>query len=139
VWKKAQMLKPPAGYVGRAKTLGKCHYCNEMFAASHLEVDHVQQAGTCNSWETAQQFLYNLLDTNDNWVLACRPCHKVKSLAEKTGMTFEQAQLEKQIIEICKRETTEVLAFLAEKGYTGVSVSNAAKRRKLVEKILKDG
>lgn len=137
-WKESQMVKPPKGYTGRAKSLGKCYYCNEMFAKSHLEVDHVQQAGTCNSWETAQIFLYKLLDCNDNWVLACKPCHKIKSYAERHDMAFDEAMLEKQIIEFCKKPKQKVLDFLAEHQYTGISVSSAAKRRKLVELIFKE-
>lgn len=137
-WKKSKMVLPPKGYTGRAKTLGKCHYCDEMFAASHLEVDHVQQAGTCNSWDTAQKFLYNLLDCNDNWVLACKPCHKVKSHAEKKGINFEEALLDKKIIEFCKKPKQEILDFLSEYQYNGSSVSTAAKRRVLITKILKE-
>lgn len=136
-WKQAQMVKPPKGYTGRAKTLGKCHYCSEMFAASHLEVDHVLQAGTCNSWETSTEFLYKLLDCNDNWVLACKPCHKIKSYSEKQGISFEEAQMEKKIIEFCKQPKQIVLDFLAEHQYNGGSVSSAPKRRKLVEQIFK--
>lgn len=137
-WKTAQMVKPPVGYTGRAKTLGECHYCKEMFAASHLEVDHVIQAGTCNSWETSTEFLYKLLDCNDNWVLACKPCHKIKSYAEKQDISFEEARLEKQIIEFCKQPKQIVLDFLSENQYTGASVSTAAKRRTLVAKLLKE-
>lgn len=137
-WKKTQLVEPPKGYTGRAKKLGKCHYCEEMFAASHLEVDHVVQAGTCNSWETAKEFLYKLLDCNDNWVLACKPCHKTKSFAERKGVSFEEAQAEKKAIEFCKQQKEIVLDFLAQNQYNGSSVSTAAKRRKLVEKIFKE-
>lgn len=136
-WKKSKMVKPPVGYTGRAKTLGKCHYCNEMFAASHLEVDHVQQAGACSSWETANQFLHNLLDCNDNWVLACKPCHKVKSYAEKEGISFEEAAVAKKVIEVTKQPVKKVLDWLAERGYNGASVGNATKRKELVTKLIK--
>lgn len=137
-WKATQLIDPPKGYTGRAKKLGKCVYCEQMFAASHLEVDHVEQAGTCNSWETAQQFLYKLLDCNDNWVLACKPCHKVKSYAERKGIDFKVALAEKRAIEFCKQDKQIVIDFLAEYQYNGSSVSSAAKRRKLVEKIFKE-
>lgn len=137
-WKKKQLVKPPAGYTGRAKMLGQCHYCSEMFAASHLEVDHVQQAGACSSWETANQFLYNLLDCNDNWVLSCKPCHKIKSYAEKEGLSFEEARVAKKVIELTKLPTKDLLAFLAQHGYNDPSqVSNATKRKELISKILK--
>lgn len=136
-WKNTKLVNPPKGYNGRAKKLGKCHYCSEWFAASHLEVDHVIQAGQCNSWETSQQFLYRLLDCNDNWVLACKPCHQIKSMAEKNGSTFEEAALAKRVIEICKKPTKELLAFLYAKGYNASECSNQAKRKALVEIIVK--
>lgn len=127
-WKNAQLRKPPKSYTGRAKKLGTCHYCKECFAASHLEVDHVQQAGQCNSWETAQQFLRNLLDCNDNWVLACKPCHKIKSYQEShEGMTFEQARTAKLVIEAMKDKVDIQLAKLAKLKYN--DVSNAVKRK----------
>jgi 5-methylcytosine-specific restriction endonuclease McrA len=136
-WKSAQMFKPPKGYTGRAKTMGKCAYCNETFAASHLEVDHIEQAGTCNSWETAAQFLRKLLDCNDNWCLACKPCHKIKSYAEKQGLDFEEARLQKRVIEIMKQNKSEVLDFCQRNGYNSSSLSNETKRKVAVDSILR--
>lgn len=136
-WKQAQLVIPPKGYTGRAKKLGKCHYCNEMFAASHLEVDHVEMAGACSSWDEAAQFVYRLLDCNDNWVLACKPCHKVKSLAERKGIDFEEALLQKKVIEICKQPKQKVLDFCQQSGYDCSTLTNAERRRKAVEAILK--
>jgi 5-methylcytosine-specific restriction endonuclease McrA len=126
-WKNSQLILPPRDYLGRAKKLGKCHYCSEFFAASHLEVDHVKQAGQCNSWETAHQFLKNLLDCNGNWVLACKPCHKIKSHAEKSGSTFEEAAIQKKVIETMKLPREEITAILIANHYK--DVSNAKKRR----------
>lgn len=139
-WKASQLVSPPKGYTGRAKKLGECFYCKEMFAASHLEVDHVSQAGKCNSWDTAQEFLYKLLDCNDNWVLACKPCHKCKSLAERKGISFEEALVEKKVIEWCKKPTQIVLEFLVGKGYTASMLTNSTKRRAaLTEVFTKEG
>jgi hypothetical protein len=134
-WKKAQMSPPPEGYKGRGKSFGKCHYCAEMFVASHLEVDHVKQAGECSSWETAYIFLHNLLDCNGNWVLACKPCHKVKSYAERMGTTFKEAQREKRVIEFLKRPKKEVLAFCLKNGYNDGMLRNEAGRRAALSAI----
>lgn len=134
-WKKTQMVKPPAEYTGRAKSLGKCSYCGEMFAASHLEVDHVAQAGACNSWESSGEFLQNLLDTNGNWVLACKPCHKIKSYAERMGVNFQAALAEKKAIEYSKRPKEEVVAFCSKMGYNAASLSTAKKRRDVLSEI----
>lgn len=135
-WKKAQMSDPPRGYTGRAKKLGLCHYCNGIFPASNLEVDHVLQAGTCNSWDTAANFLKRLLDTNDNWVLACKPCHKVKSFAERSGKSFEDALIEKRVITFSKLPIPEVVAFCKKNGYNDPVLKNAEQRRKALTEIM---
>jgi len=135
-WKAKQLITPPKDYTGRAKKLGKCHYCGEWFAASHLEVDHVEQAGQCNSWETAHKFLENLLDCNSNWVLADKACHKIKSYAEAHDISFEEARAEKMAIAFLKENSVkEQLAYLQEKGYNSVTVSNAGKRRAALKEI----
>lgn len=126
-WKTSQLRLPPKGYTGRAKKLGTCYYCSCDFPASHLEVDHVQQAGQCNSWETAHQFLKNLLDCNENWVLACKPCHKVKSYSEAQGISFAEAAIQKKVIAHCKLKTNIQLALLSGYGYN--DCSNADKRK----------
>lgn len=137
-WKASQLTSPPAGYVGRAKKLGKCHYCSQMFAASSLEVDHVHQAGACNSWETAYQFLYNLLECSNNWVLACKPCHKVKSYAERTGMDFKDAFAEKKAIEFMKsHDAKSQLDFIKGFKYNTNPLTNAVKRRAALVEIFK--
>lgn len=138
-WKEQQVVDPPPGYTGRAKKLGKCHYCGEMFAKSHLEVDHVDQAGTCNSWETAGEFLRALLDCNDNWVLACKPCHKIKSYAEREGINFAEALLEKRVIAHEKRGVKDVVEFCKKHGYTDTQLSNGPKRRNALRAILRGG
>lgn len=137
-WKKSQGQEPPADYKGRAKKLGTCHYCSGAFPISSLEVDHVAQAGSCNSWDTAQEFLHNLLDCNDNWVLACKPCHKVKSYAERMGILFEDAIVEKRVIEFTKKGKDEVLAFCKKYGYSVSSLGNAEKRKQALTAIYKE-
>lgn len=137
-WKNGQLHSPPKGYTGRAKKLGKCHYCQNLFAGSSLEVDHVEAAGSCNSWESAAQFLKKLLDTNNNWVLACKPCHKVKSYAERSGLDFKDALAEKRAIDFLKRNSKqEVLDYCQGFGYNARSLPNNQKRREALVEIFK--
>lgn len=135
-WKSSQLITPPKDYTGRAKKLGQCYYCDEWFAASHLEVDHVAQAGQCNSWDTSHKFLENLLDCNDNWVLADKACHKIKSYAEAHNISFEEAKAEKRAIAFLKENSVKKqLAYFQLKGYNSISVSNEAKRRAVLKEI----
>lgn len=138
-WKGEQAIKPPLEYTGRAKKLCKCYYCQELFPISSTEVDHSEMAGQCNSWETAYQFLYKLLDCKTEWRITCKPCHKIKSYAERTGLSFEDARAAKAAIEFVKKDKKLVLAFLEANGYNGDSVSSAPKRKKLVDKLFKEG
>lgn len=136
-WKSAQLITPPAHYIGRAKKLGKCEYCSEWFAASHLEVDHVVQAGECNSWETSSEFLYNLLNCNNNWKLTCKPCHKIKSHAEKNNISFEEAATLKEIIRIFTEETKEdIIMFIQMWDWEDQFAVNNEVNRKAAMKII---
>ena len=137
-WKKRQLTtEKPEGYTGRGKSFGRCAYCGQMFVASHLEVDHIEQAGECNSWETAQRFIRRLLDCNGNWCLACKACHKIKSYAERMGLEFEEARLQKLVIEMMKQSKAAIVAFCVENGYNERSLSNVGQRREAVTEILK--
>lgn len=140
-WKAKQLTTtPPPGYTGRGKKFGNCHYCGNQFTASALEVDHVKQAGACNSWETASQFLYNLLSCDGNWVLACKPCHKIKSYAEKMDIPFSDAAAEKRAIDMMKSSSAEeVVEFCVSMGYNRARLSNAGKRRAALVEIFKKG
>lgn len=108
-----------------------------MFPASKLEVDHVEQAGSCNSWETAYEFLYKLLDCNDNWVLTCKPCHKIKSYAERMDISFAEAYVAKKAIEVMKLPKQKLLDWLQQKEYNVQTLTNNSLRRKAVEDILR--
>ena len=137
-WKKTQLTtEKPEGYKGRGKKFGKCAYCGEMFVASHLEVDHIIQVGECNSWETARQFMERLLNCNGNWCLACKTCHKIKSHAERLSVSFEEARLQKLVIEWMKQSKATIVAMCKSKGYNEHSLTNTQKRREAVEAILR--
>lgn len=137
-WKKAQAFPPPEGYTGRAKKLAACFYCGNHFPVSSTEVDHVEMAGSCNDWDTAAEFMHNLLDCSGEWRITCKPCHKIKSYAERTGFSFEEAMAAKAAIEFMKEPKQVVLDFLAAKGYNGAAVSTAEKRTALVKTIFKE-
>lgn len=137
IWKNTKLVIPPHGYTGRAKKLGQCEYCANWFAASHLEVDHIDQAGSCNSWDDFTQFVKKLLDCNNNWRLSCKPCHKIKSLAERKGVSMEEAALLKDVIAtINDNSIKDVTRFIEDYDYNQVyKTSNASGRKKSVEAI----
>ncbi len=138
-WKKTQ-LRPVTKeerlakvFHPSTKSVGQCYLCKGWFSASKLECDHIQASEGCYDFETAQKFLWHCAaDDPTNWALVCKPCHKVKSHAERQGLTFEEAQVEKETIAIIKAKKDR--EFLTEKGI--VPASNAAKRREQIKEYL---
>jgi glutaredoxin len=109
--------------------------CQNWFSASKLECDHIKASDGCYDFETAQKFLWHCAaDDPDNWALVCRPCHKIKSHAERQGLSFEESRIEKEIIAIVKAKKDK--SFLLEKGI--VPASNAAKRKEQIREYLKE-
>ena len=88
----------------------------------------------CYSFETAEKFLWHCAANHpDNWTLVCKPCHKIKSYSSRQGLTFDEAKVQKQAIEIIKSKKDK--SFLESKGVT--PASNATKRREQIIEVLK--
>lgn len=109
VWKAGQ-LRPVTSqervskkFHPSTKNVGQCYLCGEWFAGSKLECDHVHPSNGCKSWEDLSGFLHYCSATlPDEWALACKPCHRIKSYAERMGITFEEAKSKKRIIALMK-------------------------------------
>ena len=138
LWKASQ-LRPVTGEERRAKVfhpstknVGQCYLCAQWMAGSKLECDHLEESNGCYDFETAEDFLWHCAaNPPENWALACKPCHKIKSHAERYGMSFDEAKADKQAIEICKGDETEWLKS------RGVSPErNAKARRQQIKEVL---
>lgn len=100
----------------RVKSVGQCQKCLNYFAASSLEVDHKEQAGSIGKTpESVGVWLFDLLCSTDNMQLLCKSCHKIKSYADRIGCTFEQAEHKKKIIAfktLTEKQQTDILLSL---------------------------
>ena len=140
-WKKTQ-LRPVTKeerlakvFHPSTKTVGQCYLCKSWFSASKLECDHIQESEGCYDFETAEKFLWHCAaDNPDNWALACKSCHKIKSHADRKGISFEDSVIEKEVIAIIKAKKDR--EFLLERGIP--PASNAAKRREQITQFLKE-
>lgn len=65
--------------------------------------------------------------------LLCKNCHSIKTLAEKKGISFKEAEAEKQVIAICKLKVVEQNKWLAERG---IVATNAKDRRQAIKEEL---
>lgn len=113
-----------------------CEQCNQ--EVTKVEIDHagdVQGKFTCmDEIQGYAEHLY-LVDF-DSLQAVCLPCHKIRSYAQKEGLSFEEAAIEKEVIAITKN-VKDCLAFCQDYGYDGSCVSNDKKRREVVTKILR--
>ena len=138
-WKKTQ-LRPVTReerlakvFHSSTKNVGQCYLCEEWFAGSKLECDHKKESDGCVDFETAEDFLWHCAaNPPENWELACKPCHKIKSYSERMGITFEEARVDKEAILICKGDEK---VWLISKGIN--PGKNAKIRRQQVVEVLK--
>jgi hypothetical protein len=125
--------KPPEGYTGRAKSGAYCALTGEWEGKSKLQIDHKTGNVSLRSEEDILDFIKHLVPPPNSLQPVKADAHKVKSYAERQGISFEEALLQKTVIAICKGDDK---AWLIDKGH--VPESNAKKRRDQIRKIIKE-
>jgi hypothetical protein len=125
---------PPPGYTGRAKSGNYCALTGKWVGKSAAEIDHIHGHVSLQTWEDVLPFIQHLCASKENMQYVEKEAHKIKSYAERMGLTFEEAVVIKQAIEICK--TKKDKQFLIEHGVK--PATSAAKRRTQVEEVLKE-
>lgn len=123
----------------------RCECCGGVFPLSsgkkeaknkdYIVVDHITPAGEFKTPEDAAKFFKGLLCvTLDDLRLLCTTCNATYLVAQKAGISFEEAKLERQAIAIM--ESKKEKEWLIERGI--VPGSNKDKRRKQVTDKLKE-
>jgi len=138
VWKRGQ-LRPVTTeerlakvFHPSTKNVGQCSFCEEWMAGSKLECDHLVESDGCTSKATAESFLWHCAGlVAEHFRLACKPCHKIQSYAQKMDIPFEEAVTEKKVIAICKGDEAD---WLRNRGIE--PESNAPKRKIQVRKYI---
>lgn len=119
----------------RSKWLFKCEICEGLFKLNDIEVDHKHGHHKFTNLDEFRSYFENILMVGfDDLQILCKDDHAIKSLAEAQNLTWDQAVIEKQVIDICKKK--EDKQFIKENGL--VPASNAEKRREQVRGILND-
>lgn len=114
-YKNRACSKPPEGYTGRAKSGAYCYLSGKWEGKSKLEVDHIVGNVSLRSWEDVLPFILHLIPPEGSMALVTKEAHKCKSYAEKHGMTFKEAVVEKDTIAICKGDEK---TWLIDRGIT---------------------
>lgn len=112
-----------------------CEMCGKDYPLKDIEIDHRQGNNSLRSVDDIQSFIEGIVMVNfDDLAVLCKPCHKIKTFSERTGVSIEDAKAEKEAIAICKAKKDK--SFLEERGI--VPASTAAKRRIQIEEYLKN-
>lgn len=102
------------------------------------QVDHYPKgAGSIKSVQDIGEFCNNLYCETDNLRVLCSNCHSVHTLAEKLGITWDDALIQQEIIAIMKKPLQEIIDFCQSYEYNDSQLSNAKKRKDAVTAILK--
>ena len=75
-----------------------CEKCKKDFKMDDVEVNHKKTVGTLTK-ENLGEFVTNLLFVKeDDLEIVCKPCHSVITYSERSGMSIEEAEVEKKVI-----------------------------------------
>lgn len=63
---------------GRRKYLYQCAKCKELYPGNDVQVDHIKECGSLQSFEDLPRFVETLFSGVDNLQVLCTKCHKEK-------------------------------------------------------------
>lgn len=133
-FKNANCNLPPEYYTGRAKSGAYCALSGEWTGKSKLQVDHCDGNKSLLCWQDVLPFILHLVPTKGTIQLVSEDAHKIKSHAERKGISFEQASYEKIAIDLIKKKLDK--SWLESRGT--VPASNQTKRREQIIDLLKE-
>lgn len=84
---------------------GVCSLTGETHIIANLEVDHLTGNHSLQTLKDIEPFVKGIVDiTLEDLQFVSKEAHKIKSYAEKQGISFEEAKIEKEVIEIIKQK-----------------------------------
>jgi hypothetical protein len=132
IFKNEACSAPPEDYDGRAKSGAYCALSGKWEGKSKLEIDHIEGNVSLNDEGDILDFLKHLIPPPHSLQCVTKEAHKIKSYAEKAGISYEEACIEKQIIQIIKEKKDK--QFLEERGIKPAG-NQAARRKQLKEEM----
>ena len=122
-------LRAPIGRFDKTIWAIECEMCGELFPQNQIQVDHIVEAGSLRGEGGLDGFIERLFPPQEGMALLCHPCHTVKTLANKRGISIEEAKIEKEVIKIMKYPASAQVAWLKEKGVTDEEATKNTKTR----------
>lgn len=136
-YKQQRRYKAPIGRGGRDIWACDCELCGKQVKSSQSEIDHIQAGGSFNDWQSYTEWARRILwVSHDDIRELCKDCHGAVTLSQRKGITFEQAKVEKAIIEKTKQSISKQKKELLAHGFTTEQTANANKRRECYRQLL---
>lgn len=127
---------------GKKKTVWgcECSICHNLHVMSNIEVDHlIEESASLTKISDIQSCVEKLLlVVEDDLRILCKQCHGIVSLATSHGLTFEEAKIEKQVIEFGKKKADAQRFTLTQLNKDVIMPSTAAKRVEMYRQLLKE-
>ena len=134
-FKNEECKPPPPDYVGRAKSGATCALSGVWGAKSSLEVDHIKGNVRLQNWDDVMPFIRHLCPTKEELQLVTKHAHKIKSYAERLGLTYEEAEAAKFAIQLQKDKMDK--EWLVQRGVEPGS-NQKIRRQQIVKYALED-
>lgn len=110
---------------------GVCAITGETHVIGNLEVDHIKGNHSLRCVADIQSFVEGIsIITLDDLQFVSKEAHKIKSYAEKQGISFEEAKVKKKVINICKDKQLLIDTLVA------IGVDSIPKTKKGQEELL---
>lgn len=114
-----------------------CECCKIDTVQAEIEIDHKGEQGKFTTLSEIYGYAKHLFMIDYDSIRAvCKNCHRIISQSQRSGVSFEEAAIEKQIISICSGDTAELKIRLSEYGFSEQEMSNDKKRRDCVNRML---
>lgn len=132
--KAANITSPPKDYNGKARKGSICYLSGKWVGVSAAEIDHLDGHQPLLCEADIIPYIIHLLASDDELAYVDKEVHKIKSYADRMGITLEEAMIQKEAIQLVKNKKD--VDFIKAAGYT--PASNQAARRKQIIEILKE-
>lgn len=130
----SKAYKAPAGI--RAKFLVDCEICGKAVAKSRADIDHITPAGKLTDYSDVGGFVERLFTNFEGYQLLCPECHGIKTLADRRGISFEDASIEKVVVAFSKLKPEKQKAVLKRRGADEGAFKNKQTRADAYRNIL---
>lgn len=115
----------------------KCAMCGGFFAKAEVQVDHKVGGHSLTDLSELHAFIMTLVVniTLDDLQVLCKNCHSVKTLAERSGTSLDEAAVKKAMLKLQEAHSPvkKLVAFLVSQGYNANMLKNKAQRLKALE------